>query len=110
MKLENETTRTIKEVFDMFADVDGGFTKTNIPLKNIYDTNPVSRSQAKRLCNRFDRFEEVELDFKEVESIGQGFAHEVFVVFQNAHPGVRIVPTNMSEKVEKMIYHVRESK
>ncbi len=40
----------------MFADIDGGFIKTRIPIKNIYETYPVSRSQAKRLCNRFDKY------------------------------------------------------
>lgn len=94
----------------MLASVDAKVEKTIVILKNIYDRYPMTRSQAKRLCNRFDRFEEVELDFKEVESIGQGFAHEIFVVFQIAHPGVRIIPTNMSEKVEKMIYHVKNLK
>lgn len=32
IKLENQTMRTIKEVFDMFAPIDEGFTKTRIPI------------------------------------------------------------------------------
>lgn len=90
----------------MFANIDGGFAKTHIPIKNIYEDYPVSRSQAKRLCNRFEKFEEVELDFKEVEEIGQGFAHEIFVVFQNANPKVRLIPINMNLQVERMVNHV----
>ncbi|MCH5251914.1 MAG: STAS-like domain-containing protein [Lachnospiraceae bacterium] len=93
----------------MFSDVDGGFTKTRIPLKNIYETYPVSRSQAKRLCNRLENFMEVELDFAEIEEIGQGFAHQIFCVFQNDHPGIELIPVNMSTEVEKMIYHVKQS-
>lgn len=106
MELSNHSNRSLKEVFDMFADVDGGFTKTHIPIKNIFDTFPVSRSQAKRLCNRFDRFQEIELDFEGVEEIGQGFAHEIFVVFQNAHENIKLIPVNTSTEVQRMIHHV----
>lgn len=106
MGLSNHSKRTLKEVFDMFADVDGGFTKTHIPIKHIYEDDPVSRSQAKRLCNRFDSFQEVELDFNGVDEIGQGFAHEIFVVFQNRHKNVKLIPVNESEEVKRMINHV----
>ncbi|MCD8348467.1 MAG: STAS-like domain-containing protein, partial [Lachnospiraceae bacterium] len=108
MQLSNFSKKVLKEVFDLFADVDGGFTKTRVPVKNIYENDPVSRSQAKRLCQRFDKFQEVELDFEGVQEIGQGFAHELFVVFQNAHKEVRLTPINMSSDVEKMIHHVKQ--
>lgn len=109
MKLSNDSKRLVKEVFDMFSDVDGGFTRTRIPLKNVYETYPVSRSQAKRLCNGFERFREIELDFSEVEEIGQGFAHQIFCVFQNEHPEIKLLPLNTSEEVKKMIHHVKSS-
>lgn len=110
MELSNFSKKNLQEVFDMFSDVTGGFTRTHIPVKNIYETYPVSRSQAKRLCNRFDKFTEVELDFEGIDDIGQGFAHEIFVVFQRNNPGVRLIPLNMSTNVEKMINHVKETK
>lgn len=110
MQLSNFSNKILKEVFDMFADVDGGFVKTQIPIKNIFETYPVSRSQAKRLCNRFENFEVVELDFSEVEEIGQGFAHEVFVVFQNSHPEIQLLAINTCPEVEKMIHHVKKTK
>ena len=109
MRLSNDSNRSLKEVFDTFSDVDGGFTRTRIPVKNIYETFPVSRSQAKRLCHRFDDFEEVELDFDGIDEIGQGFAHEIFVVFQNEHPQIRLIPINTSNDVERMITHVKKS-
>lgn len=108
MQLSNFSNKVLKEVFDMFADVDGGFVKTQIPIKNIFETYPVSRSQAKRLCNRFEKFETVELDFSGVEEIGQGFAHELFVVFQNSHPQVQLVPINTCTEVARMIHHVKK--
>ena len=90
----------------MFTDSDGGFVRTRIPVKNIYETYPVSRSQAKRLCHRFEDFQEVELDFEGISEIGQGFAHEIFVVFQNEHPQTKLIALNTSEDVKRMIHHV----
>ena len=109
MDLSNFSNKSMKEVFDMFADVDGGFSRTHIPIKNIYELYPVSRSQAKRLCRRFEKFKEVELDFQGIAEIGQGFAHEIFVVFQNAHQDVKLIPTNMTEEVERMVSHVKQT-
>ncbi len=109
MSLSNQTHKTTKEIFDTFSDIDGGFWKTKIPLKNFFGPAPVSRSQAKRVCSRLDNFEEVELDFEGLEWIGQGFAHQIFVVFQKECPQVRLIPINMSPAVEKMYKHVLNS-
>lgn len=106
MSLSNFSQRHASDIFDQYASVDGGFTKTRIPLKNIFDTAPISRSQAKRVCNRLDSFLEVELDFDGLDWMGQGFAHQMFVVYQNAHPNIKLIPTNMSENVQKMYNHV----
>ena len=110
MQLSNYTKKTSREIFDQFSSVDGGFTKTRIPLKNMFDSSPVSRSQAKRVCNGLTRFKEVEIDFSDLEWMGQGFAHQLFVVFQNEHPEIRLVPTNMGEGVQKMYTHVTGKK
>lgn len=104
--LSNFSHKTAKEVFDQYADVDGGFTKTTIPLKNFFDTAPISRSQAKRVCNRLDKFEEVVFDFNDISWMGQGFAHQLFVVFQNAHPDIKLTPVGMNEDVKRMYCHV----
>ena len=109
MSLSNFTQKTAIEVFDLYSDVDGGFTTTRIPLKNIFDSAPVSRSQAKRVCNRLESFEEVILDFDGISWMGQGFAHQMFVVYKNAHPDVAIKPVNMNESVENMYKHVMKT-
>jgi anti-sigma regulatory factor (Ser/Thr protein kinase)/biotin operon repressor len=106
MKLHNHTARTIKKVFDKFtSDEDYGFTKTVVPVKLMRygDDNLVSRSQAKRLLARFDRFKVVVLDFSGVASIGQAFADEVFRVFRSKHPDVELVPLHASSEVKRMI-------
>ncbi|MBQ6735217.1 MAG: STAS-like domain-containing protein [Lachnospiraceae bacterium] len=77
----------------------------SIPISHFFPT-PVSRSQAKHLAERLELFEVVELDFAGVDWIGQGFAHELFVVWQRTHPGVRLVPLNENEDIRRMIHHV----
>ena len=109
MTLSNFTQKTAGEVFDLYSNANGGFATTRIPLKNIFDSAPVSRSQAKRVCNRLENFEEVILDFDGISWMGQGFAHQMFVVYKNAHPNVTITPIHMNESVENMYNHVIKS-
>lgn len=111
LALANNTDRSLKEVFDMYSSVDGGFTITMIPIKRICDSGyPVSRSQAKRLYFGFDKFEKVILDFNGVDEIGQGFAHELFNVFRNKHPEIEIECINENEEIKKMITRVTMKK
>lgn len=110
MELSNNSKRTTKSVFDQFSTGDDyGFTKTIVPvsLAQYGDDQLVSRSQAKRLLTRFERFKKVVLDFKGVSAIGQAFADEVFRVFQNEHPDVELLPVNTEADVQKMISRVR---
>lgn len=109
MSLSNFTHKNPQEVFDLYANVDGGFIKTKIPMKNIFDTSPVSRSQAKRVCNRLEKFKEVIIDFDGVQWMGQGFAHQLFVVFAKEHPDISLIPINMNEDITKMYNHVMNS-
>lgn len=103
----------IANIFNEYANPDAqpSFFKTRIPVKLMeYDRALlVSRSQGKRLVNRFDRFLEIVLDFKDVEEIGQGFADEVFRVWQNAHPNIKLITENCSENVLNMIKHVQNN-
>jgi len=112
MKLRNNTSRVTKEVFDKFTSGDNfGFTKTIVPVRlaQYGDEKLVSRSQAKRLLERVDRFKIVILDFKEVESIGQAFADETFRVFKQQHPHMDIMPINANELVTQMINRVESA-
>lgn len=106
MELSNRTNKVIKDVFDVYSDIDDGFTKTKVPLRQFFDKNPVSRSQAKRVCSRLDRFKEVELDFDGLSWIGQGFAHQLFVVFAKNHPDIKLKPINMCDEIVQMYNHV----
>ena len=105
MKLSNSSKRCAKDVFDSYADIDGGFVTTLIPIRNVFNGIPVSRSQAKRLYRRFEKFKKVIIDFEDVDEIGQGFAHELFVVFNRNFPSTKIEYINANETVERMILH-----
>jgi anti-sigma regulatory factor (Ser/Thr protein kinase)/biotin operon repressor len=111
MRLHNHTARTLKSVFDQFGDESGdfAFTKTVVPVKlaQYGDDNLVSRSQAKRLLARVDRFRTVMLDFMGVETIGQAFADEIFRVFRQQHPEVKLLEVNTNRQVNSMILRVR---
>ncbi len=102
MEIDLNSKRQLRHVFDSFAPPDDfGFSKTVVPvmLAQYGEDNLVSRSQAKRLLARFDRFKEVILDFKGVNSIGQAFADEVFRVFPDQHPAIKLIPINMKKQV-----------
>ena len=109
MRLNNHTARTLQGVFDEYADVDFGFTKTVVPVRlaQYGDDKLISRSQAKRLLARVDRFRTVMLDFAGVETIGQAFADEVFRVFVTEHPNIKLIETNTEPEVLAMINRVR---
>jgi predicted nucleotidyltransferase len=109
MRLANDSPRTLRAVFDEYTDPgELTFDRTVVPLRlaQYEGEKLVSRSQAKRVAHRFERFKRVELDFAGISDIGQAFADELFRVFAAAHPQVRIVPVNTAPAVEQMIRRV----
>lgn len=110
MLISTQSKRTTKQVFDRFTvEGDYGFSKTHIPvfLARYGNENLVSRSQAKRLLARFDRFKEIVLNFDNVDSIGQAFADEIFRVFASQHPNVHLYYINANKQVEGMIIRAK---
>ena len=108
MKLENESKRTSREVFDEFAPLEEGFVRTLIPMKDMCPLgDPVARSQARRILRRLDEFREIIFDFRGIGFMGQGFADEVFRVFQNMHPDIKLTVINANASVLGMIRHVK---
>ncbi|MBQ1764469.1 MAG: STAS-like domain-containing protein, partial [Aquincola sp.] len=110
MSIAADSTRTTREIFDQYTSGPDDFTfdKTVVPMRLAkYGTEQlVSRSQAKRLIARFDRFKIVVLDFEGVDSIGQGFADELFRVYARAHPDIRLETVNAGEDVLRMVRRV----
>lgn len=107
MELESDSTRTTQQVVEQFAseENDYGFTKTVVPVRMAREGSEklVSRSQAKRLMSRLERFNTVLLDFEQVDTIGRAFADEIFRVFVQAHPNVIVLPINANAEVLKIV-------
>lgn len=108
MTIAASSERRAQQIFDLYSSAEGGFKKTIVPvsLAAYGEDNLISRSQAKRLLKRFEVFEEIILNFTGVETIGQAFADEIFRVFQQAHPTIRLRFMKANEQIEKMIKHV----
>jgi anti-sigma regulatory factor (Ser/Thr protein kinase) len=110
MQSNNHTSRTTKKIFDEYVSGDDfGFTKTVVPVKLAQYGNDrlISRSQAKRLLARVELFKKVLFDFRDVDTVGQAFADEIFRVFANAHPEITLVSVHANEEVTRMITRVR---
>jgi STAS-like domain of unknown function (DUF4325) len=95
---------------DISSD-DDAFTKTVVPVRLAQsgEEQLITRSQAKRLLARVDKFKIVVFDFTAVESIGQAFADEVFRVFKHQHPDIEIVSINDNHEVQQMIRRATSS-
>jgi anti-sigma regulatory factor (Ser/Thr protein kinase)/biotin operon repressor len=112
MKLNNHTSRTTAKIMDQFSSGDDyGFTKTVVPvdLARYGNENLISRSQAKRLLARVELFRKVLFDFKDVPTIGQAFADEIFRVFALSHPEIELVPIHANSEVKRMITRAQSS-
>ena len=112
MEIALSSDRTLKEVFDKFTgneDDDFAFNKTVVPVRlALYEGESlVSRSQAKRILNRVEKFSTVILDFAGVQSIGQAFADEVFRVFARAHPQIKLISVEENDDVKRMIHSAK---
>lgn len=110
LSISPHSKRTQKEMFDRYSSEDEyDFSRTVVPVRLARngDENLISRSQGKRLVNRFEKFKQVILDFEGVESIGQAFADEIFRVFANEHPQVSLSWVNANEQVESMILRAK---
>lgn len=106
-EIDKATDRTTESVFRQFESPDHGFSRTRTSIKLFTEGDEiVSRSEAKRLLAGLERFDEIELDFRHVRGIGQGFADEVFRVWQQQHPGSRLIVEGASAAVRFMIDRV----
>ncbi|MHC4123833.1 MAG: STAS-like domain-containing protein, partial [Planctomycetota bacterium] len=114
MEINRDSSLKMKNIFDEYASPskdDYGFSRTIVPVKLLQFEGEVliSRSQAKQLITRFERFKEVILDFEGIKLIGQPFADEIFRVFQKQHPKVHLIPVKTNKDVEKTIRHVLDN-
>jgi len=98
----------LREIFNKYTSLtdneDFGFDKTEIRIK-LYTIGGVhvSRSQARRIINGLEKFTSIVFDFDNVPMVGQAFADEIFRVFHQKFPKIKLITENMSEGVKFMI-------
>ena len=76
-----------------------------IHIDKIY----ISRSQAKNLLVDLEKYKKIIFDFNGVDLISQGFADEIFRVYQNAHPNMILEPVNMNDTVAILVNDARNN-
>lgn len=105
-EIRRDSRTRLADVFAEFApeEYDYRFEKTRLLVK-LLKRDYVSRSEAKRLLLNLEKFSEVELDFRDVEHLGQGFADEVFRVFAERHPKIKIRAKDATRTIRAMIRH-----
>lgn len=107
MVIQRKSQRKIQDVFNKYTEgpEEFKFNKTVIPVRLAQYKNEklVSRSQAKRILTRVEKFENVIFDFSEVKAVGQAFADEIFRVYAQRHPEISLEPINMVDDVERFI-------
>jgi anti-sigma regulatory factor (Ser/Thr protein kinase) len=103
-----DSATNLSSVFHRFSGEEYEFAKTDVRI-SLYKAGGsfISRSQARRVLTGLDRFSHLVLDFQNVQTIGQGFADEVFRVWKKNHPKAVIEIRNADENVKMMIDHVQ---
>jgi anti-sigma regulatory factor (Ser/Thr protein kinase)/biotin operon repressor len=99
-----DSTKDINGVFRRYSDNNYEFSKTEVAIK-LYavGVNYISRSQARRVLTGLENFKAIMLDFREIDTIGQSFADEIFRVWKMKNPKVNITFKNTNENVLFMI-------
>jgi hypothetical protein len=98
----------LNDVFKKYTNLsdtsDYGFDKTEIRIK-LYTVAGVhiSRSQARRVLSGLEKFKAILFDFNKVPVVGQAFADEIFRVFHQKYPAIKLQAINMKEGVKFMI-------
>ncbi len=108
VEIKRDSRLKLEDVFSRYAPKEFGyqFQKTLVHVK-LLNREYISRSEAKRLLRNLDKFRVVELDFRDVQAMGQGFADEIFRVFCRKYPNIEVHAINTSPVIQAMIQHVR---
>lgn len=104
--IDLQSTTQLENVFQQYQSEDSfAFSKTDalVKLSLLGDERFISRSQAKRVLRNLEQFQSVMFDFHGVAAVGQGFVDEVFRVFAQRYPEIKLSYRNANEAVEFMI-------
>lgn len=109
--IASNSKRELRKVFERFTTESFAFSATEVAVR-LYrpggETGFISRSQARRLLFGLDKFKKIILDFQGVATIGQGFADEIFRVWQGRFPRIEIVSINANADVRFMLKRAQD--
>jgi biotin operon repressor/anti-sigma regulatory factor (Ser/Thr protein kinase) len=102
--ISRRSRRQLTNIFNTYAPEDFGyrFERTRVTV-TLFEREYLSRSEARRLLTGMEKFREVILDFKGVKTLGRGFVDEIFRVYKQVHPEVKISIINLSTTLQAMI-------
>jgi hypothetical protein len=110
LSIEANATYSARDVVQKYTNDEFHFTKSASFIVQPYvlavPGSLVSRSETEKLLAGAEAFEQIELDFHNVEDIGQGFADEVFRVYPGVNPTIRLSFRNANDAIQAMISHV----
>lgn len=106
-----ESRKILSSIFSKYTGEEYEFSKTDVQIA-LYKTggNFISRSQARRMLVGMEKFKHLVLDFKNVLTIGQGFADEIFRIWKHNNPKAVIEVRHANENIKMMIEHVKTAK
>lgn len=110
IKINLNSSKKLQDIFEKYTEKHE-FSKTHIYIQLYKRNGPfISRSEAKRLVHSLEKFREIILDFNHISSIGQGFADEIFRVFQNKYPSIKLTSLNINPQIHFMIQRALKRK
>lgn len=106
MRLHVDSRALLTDLFKQYQSSESlAFDRTEIvvELSRFGEETLISRSQAKRITRNLEKFNHIVLDFKKVRLVGQGFVDEMFRVFAQKYPDIKITYINANSDVVFMI-------
>lgn len=102
--------KSLSVIFKNYTGESFEFSKTQVTVR-LYKmgTEYISRSQARRVLSGLEKFKTITLDFEGLDTIGQGFADEIFRVWKSHYPEIEITPINANENINFMITRAKNT-
>ncbi|MBD3379154.1 MAG: DUF4325 domain-containing protein [Candidatus Omnitrophica bacterium] len=108
--IESGSKKILSDIFREYTDDSFEFQKTKVRVHLYRMGNEyISRSQARRVLAGLEKFRFVILDFKGVKTVGQAFADEIFRVWKERYPEIKVKAENYNENIEFMIKRAKEA-
>jgi len=108
--LSLNSKNNLEKIFKKYTDDSFSFSKTHVVVK-LYemDNKYISRSQARRIVSGLNKFKTITLDYKNIKTIGQAFADEIYRIWQKNNPNIKIINKHSNENIDFMINRAKNN-